>query len=531
MTSLVLVRAWSRQIAEVRRTMRRKTHPFYRRSWRWWVAHQPAWKLFLWGVSLLAFLAVLLSALETLSAKATTGIYDRFFTTAFLVRALSMLRYLLGSDQYPTTPGNQADAVWSTIGEIVAVFVPALIVAILLIRIWSLNAFVWRRQASICLPWEVDEAAYRKEKEATEEGAIAVRFYKRLRGLQIWDLSCEAYLRFLETSPVDGNQIIRTLPLKVLGASGALASLRTWPLSSEGTTFTLWIPMNAPLDGRTVRSIQGFSITDSSLQALLIRTSGTVSGLGVRIADEKWYSLSPDAIQIGRFAKVAVNLKQNSRLWAGWPRFDEAAVQGLFVYGRLVNPDALREFYGHHPRQGIDYVRARIAGFKRSWCVATDNSDKSKRFVYRDAATGRAPKAQVLFLGLEGCPMVVTEGILLKVDSLMIARLVGSDGNFLVEDVTELVHAEKVWEHGQPDIVWTYLGKADSVATAHRGLADGTAVIAQDFLNEVSDGMHSYDLVLRSTYDAEPLPEVPILDLIRQTRTPRALEGRPAEQG
>jgi hypothetical protein len=125
------------------------------------------------------------------------------------------------------------------------------------------------------------------------------------------------------------------------------------------------------------------------------------------------------------------------------------------------------------------------------------------------------------------------EGILLRVDSLMIASLVGPDGNFTVEDVTELVHADKPLVRGKPDIVRTYIGRPESIMAAPMGRTNRTAVIAADFLKEVIEGMHSYDLTLRSTFDSEPAPDVKIIGLIRQPRRhiAGAIEGRSAEQG
>jgi hypothetical protein len=511
----------------------RRGHPRYRRSWRWWVAQQPAWKLVVWGLVVLGLSSVVLAALQVLSAASPAAEPGRLLSTAFLTRVLAMFRYITGTDNYPAVPHSAIDGLIATAGAVFALFAPAIVIAVVLIRIWSVDAFVWRHRASVCLPWEADDDSYRRAKEGTEDGILAVRFYKRLRGLSISDLRCEAHLRLLEVSPADGTPMLRTLPLQVLGPSGERTYFRTWPISREGTTFTLWIPMDAPLDGGVVRTIQGFNITDSELQTLLVRVSGKVTGLGVDVADEHWYSLNEEALQIGRFARVAVDMNRDARSWEGWDRFEEPARQGLFVYGRLVNSKALREFYGHYPRPGVDYVRATISGFRRTWSVATDNTDGSRRFVYRDPETGDAPSVQILFLNLEGAPGSSVEGILLRVDSLMIAGLVGSDGNFLVEDVTGLVHTDKPLAGGVPDIIRTYVGRPSAVAAARAGYANGTAVIEDHFLQEVQEGMHSYDLMLRSAFDAEPLPPVPVMSLLRLPRMQgeSVVEGRPAEQG
>jgi hypothetical protein len=510
----------------------RRNHPYYRRSWRWWVADQSAWKLVAWGVGVLGAISVVFASLQSISSVSSESLLTRFRPGAFAMRSLAMFRAVIGVSNYPMTRASHADPVLATIVGIIALFVPALLIATVLLRIWSVKAFVWRREASVCLPWEVDDVAYAREKAGSEDATIAVRFYKRLTGLRISDLRCEVYLRFQEVLSIDGTTMIRTVPLQVLGASGERTSTRFWPISREGTTFTLWVPLDAPLDGGVVRTIQGSTITDSALQTLLIRASGKVTGLGVDIMDEKWYNLGPDNLQIGRFAKVAVDIRRDPRTWPGWSRFEEPARQALFVYGRLLNPDALREFYGHYPRLGSDYVRAKLSGFRRSWSVATDNTDTSRRFIYRDSITGDAPAVQILFLNLEWASDATVEGILLRVNSQMIAELWGTDGNFLVEDVTNLVSYEASLSDGVPDIVRTYLGRPRSIEAARQGLAAGTAVIAEDFLQEVTEGMARYDLVLRSAFEAEGVPQVPVVPLIRQSRASVSVaEGRSAEQG
>lgn len=510
----------------------RGRHPQYRTSWRWWLAEQPAWRLIISGLSIFALYAILLAALQITLTPSRQPIGYRLRIGVLIPRISAMFQAVIGVGIYPSVPRNHADALLAAITGVLALFVPALVIAVVLIRIWSVRAFIWRNQASVCLPWEVDDPVYSKEKSGTEDATIAIRFYKRLRGLSIIDLHCEAYLRFIEITPTDGTPLIKTIPLQVLSPAGERTTSRSWPISREGTTFTLWIPVDAPLDGNAVRTIQGFNINDSELQTLLVRVSGKVAGLGVDVADERWYSLNPESLQVGRFARVAVDLQRDPQNWEGWDRFEEPARQGLFVYGRLMNPNALREFYGHFPRYGIDYVRAAIHGFRRTWSVASDNSDTLRHYIYHDPESGNAPEVQVLFLNLEGSPGSVTEGILLRVDSQMIASLVGPDGNYVVEDVTHLVRAEKELADGPADIIRTYLGRSESVASARRGLRDGTAVIEKDFLEEVFVGMRSYDLMLRSTFEAESLPAVPVVSLTRRLREGvHSREGRPAEQG
>lgn len=517
----------------MRRPFRRsRRHPIHQQSWRWWVTNQPAWRLLALLFGTIAGMSGLLAAVHLLSVPRRTGWADGF--GGYFPLLASMFRALLGSEDYPD-PDASGLAPWLATGTAaVSLVLPALVIAVVFVRMYSIRGFVWRETPSICLPWEVDEDEYRRAKEGTHHATIAVRFYKQLRHLSISDLHCEAYLRYLEPSRVDGSRWIRTHPLEVLGPHGARTMSRLWPVSREGTTFTLWIPVDADLDDDgSIRTVQGVDIGDSSVHDLLVRVSGKVGGLGVEVYDEHWYRLSREHVQIGRFARVNVDLRQQSEDWSGWERFDEPARQALFVYGRLVDPQALRDLYGRIPRQGTDYVRARMRGFRRTWSVATDNADASRRIAYRDVTTRGIDPVQVLFLGLEGAPGSVTEGLLLRVTSDTVAKLDSPDGNFVVEDVTGLVEYDTPFDDGPPDTVHTYLGRPASVEAARRGVQAGSAVIAQDFLEDVRRGMASYDLGLRVAFEAEALPGVPVVRLARTLRDPSQsiVTSRIPEQG
>jgi hypothetical protein len=496
------------------------------------VTSQPAWRLLLLLFGSLAALSCVLATLHVLSLPRSTGYARRFH--GFPSLAATMFRALMGSGDYPDPDDGRLAPVLATGTAAVALVLPALVIAVVFVRMYSIRGFVWRTTPSICLPWEVDEDEYRREKEGTHHATIAVRFYKQLRHLSISDLHCEAYLRYLEPSRVDGSRWIRTHPLQVLGPHGTRVGSRLWPVSREGTTFTLWIPVDADLDeDGSLRTVQGVDIGNSHVHDLLVRVSGKVGGLGVEVYDEHWYGLDPEHVQIGRFARVNVDLRQPSDQWSGWERFDEPSRQALFVYGRLVDPQALRDLYGRAPRQGTDYVRARIRGFRRTWSVATDNADDARTIAYRDAGTRTIDPVQVLFLGLEGAPGHTTEGLLLRATSATIAKLDSPDGNFVVEDVTGLVEYDEPFDDGPPDTVHTYLGRPESVAAASRGTAQGTAVISQDFLDEVRRGMASYDIGMRMAFDAEQRPQVPVVRLVRTLRDPSQsiVTSRIPEQG
>lgn len=511
---------------------RARRHPIHQQSWRWWVTSQPAWRLLLLLFGSLATLSCALATAQLLARPSPQGYGARFHAMPKLSAA--MFRALMGTGDFPDPDEGRLAPLLSTGAAALSLVLPALVIAVVFVRMYSIRGFVWRTSPSVCLPWEVDEDEYRREKEGTHHATIAVRFYKQLRHLAISDLHCEAYLRYLEPSRVDGSRLIRTHPLQVLGPNGVRVPSRVWPVSREGTTFTLWIPVDADLDDDgSLRTVQGVDIGNSHLHDLLVRVSGKVGGLGVEVYDEHWYALSRDHVQIGRFARVDVDLRRPSDQWSGWERFDEPSRQALFVYGRLVDPQALRDLYGRAPRHGTDYVRARIRGFRRTWSVATDNGDAARSIAYRDAQSRSIDPVQVLFLGLEGAPSQYTEGLLLRATSATIAQLDSPDGNFAVADVTGLVEYDRPFDDGPPDTVHTYLGRPASVQAARDGLAAGTAVIAQDFLDEVRRGMGAYDLGLRVAFEAEPLPDVPVVRLARSLRDPTQsiVTARIPEQG
>jgi hypothetical protein len=185
------------------------------------------------------------------------------------------------------------------------------------------------------------------------------------------------------------------------------------------------------------------------------------------------------------------------------------------------------------PRPGKEIVRARIRGFRRTWSVATDNADAGRAIVYRRTGEPEVPDVKVLFLNLEGAPAQYTEGLLLRASSDTIAQLNSPDGNFTVEDVTGLVEFDRPFDDGPPDIVHTYLGRPGPKQAARSGLADGTAVISEEFLTEVQRGMAAYDLALRTAFEGEALPPVPVERLVRTLRDPSRSIGasRIPEQG
>jgi hypothetical protein len=113
-----------------------------------------------------------------------------------------------------------------------------------------------------------------------------------------------------------------------------------------------------------------------------------------------------------------------------------------------------------------------------------------------------------------------TEGLPLRATSATIAKVDSPDGDFVVEGVTGLVEYDEPFDDGPPDTVHTYLGRPESVAAAGRGTARGTAVISEDFLDEVRRGMASYDIGMRIAFDAEQQPQVPVVRLVRTLRDP-----------
>jgi hypothetical protein len=200
--------------------------------------------------------------------------------------------------------------------------VPAVLLGIVLIKMFALRPFVWRQRASISHAWTADFPGYSRRHAGSEDAIIAVRFYNRFDNLSVVDLRARAHLRYLERSPHDGSLVIYKQWLKVLDAQGEPADERYWLAVERGAPFTVWIPVEAPVAELPFRRIQGKELSGSYGVKLLVRLTARTVGLGTEVADERWFDLEAGDFELGRFVPLQPDLDKDVWRWEGWTDFD-----------------------------------------------------------------------------------------------------------------------------------------------------------------------------------------------------------------
>ncbi|MEU8664205.1 gamma-glutamylcyclotransferase family protein [Actinoplanes philippinensis] len=196
----------------------------------------------------------------------------------------------------------------------------------------------------------------------------------------------------------------------------------------------------------------------------------------------------------------------------------------VFAYGSLAHPGTAAALCGPHARLGRDYFPAALAGYRRAWTVATDNTAAGREVAYFEPGTGIRPPCQVLFLDAGPMPGASLDGALLPVRAEDLPALDEREGNYRRVLVTEHVDMAAIPAQRRPGRVWLYVGTAEAARAATSGTAAGTAVIWRRYLDRVTSAFSFYDGVLdRFREERLPVPPERVVDLDRR----RA--GRPAD--
>lgn len=183
----------------------------------------------------------------------------------------------------------------------------------------------------------------------------------------------------------------------------------------------------------------------------------------------------------------------------------------VFAYGSL----AAEPVRGAFP--------AALAGHRRRWGVAMDNRRDLPGYKwYRLRATGERPAVHVAFLDLvadtDGDATV--NGLCLPVDATALALLDARERNYERIDVSALIAAGPP----EPDAgagadaapaaackrgrVWAYAGRADARERLARGVREGSAVVSQEYVDDVEHGFRRLggDQLARYRATTDPLP-------------------------
>ena len=145
-----------------------------------------------------------------------------------------------------------------------------------------------------------------------------------------------------------------------------------------------------------------------------------------------------------------------------------SGVQYVFGYGSLV---ATRD--GHVTQ---------LRDHERRWGVAMDNTRDLPGYKYYVAPDGSRPAVFVAFLDVAPAPGASVSGVCSPVDLNALTRLDERERNYERRDVTALLA-------DPPGPTWAYVGSAAGRERLARGVATATAVIADDYLRVVRDGV------------------------------------------
>jgi hypothetical protein len=271
----------------------------------------------------LAGLSLVIATAWTLTEHSARSMAERFSNEERLFDlSLTVLRACVGTDNLEPEPDSTAHQLLATVASVTGSLVPAVLLGIVLIKMFALRPFVWRQRASISHAWTADFPGYSRLHANSDDAIIAVRFYNRFDNLSVVDLRARAHLRYLERSPHDGSLVIYKQWLKVLDAKGEPADERYWLAVERGAPFTVWIPVEAPVDGLPFRRIQGKDLSGSYGVKLLVRLTARTVGLGTEVADERWFDLEGGDFELGRFVPLQPDLDKDVWRWEGWTDFD-----------------------------------------------------------------------------------------------------------------------------------------------------------------------------------------------------------------
>jgi cation transport regulator ChaC len=492
-----------------------RRHPLLHVSMRWRIAGAKAWQLVAFFILVELALAAALSALFAATYRSGQVAGPAEERPALVRTWLVAIRAVLGMDGFPRQPGNPYHEVLATFAAIVGALTPAVILSVLVVRIFSVRPFVWRSRMNVCTMIELRSDVPRAV-GGDEDGIIAIRWYKHLNGLTINDLSAEVYYAFYETSAIDGSVFFRRERLCVLDADGHEADRRVWPQIMNPMPLTLWIPLRAPLAEGRIAEIQGRKVF-YDVATIFVKVQGKIGGLGIELQDEHQYVLSHDA-QRGRAVSVQVDASVPARRWRGWARFDEAATYGIFAYGKLVSTAEFAGLTGAAAVENKDCARAALRGWKRSWSVGMDNTGAAEVH-YVDPATGDPPPGQILFLNLEPDGAARTEGIVFRIPPSQLIHIDRREQDYVRVQVTDMLDLAPGFDC--PDVVWAYVGKDEYVRLARQAIIRGTALILRQYLDAACDALGSYDGLLLQTFAETELPaRVPVVALTRVAAGP-----------
>ncbi|MEV0493884.1 hypothetical protein [Streptomyces atratus] len=299
-------------------------HPRFRTSLRWWIAERTVLGLFGLVIGGLVLLSAAMAVGLTLTLHSPRSQAERLGDSGHLLDlTLQSLRACVGTDSISPQEDNTAHEALSTIASVIGAIVPATLVGVVFIKMFSVRPFVWRRKVSLSYAHQADAREFAEAHVGRDERIIAVRFYNRMENLSVIDLTARVYLWYLRKSPHDGTPVFYKQPLRVLDQQGNVAQERTWFVMDRGSPFTVWIPVEAAVPSLPITRIQGTDLQGAESVRMLVRLTAKAGGLGTEVFGERWFDLGGEDFELGRFAPLKPQVDVDIRKWEGWRRFDE----------------------------------------------------------------------------------------------------------------------------------------------------------------------------------------------------------------
>jgi hypothetical protein len=469
-------------------------------------------------VALSSLFAMATVATESDDAKAADYEYaagDDRALRIFLATTRAVLG--VGADGFPREPGNSYHELLATVAAFVGATVPALIIGILAVRIFAIPLLVWRSKLNLLTAVELRSDTSPSIGRGAD-GVLAIRFYKRMRGVTLSDVRVRAYLGYRTTSLIDGTTFFKRDLLKVLSADADEVEERIWPQVETAMPLTLWIPLHAPAPDQKLVSVQGHELQEKNY-LIFVTVQARVAGLNVEMTDHARYYLRRD-LQVGRPVAIEPSIdgtrkgaERSERSWRGWDRFDEASTYGIFIYGSMASADEIGAILGYPAVEGVDFMPAVLPGWRRTWNVCTDNTTSTK-VRYYTPGTDERPPVQVLFLNIERAADEHVTGYVMVVQAEHLLTLDAREGNY---DRTLVSGEITVEGTAAPGVIWTYVGKKNRTATARAAIMRGTGRIRQEYLAKLLAAFDGRDGLLAELQDTLTPPPAPTVSLDRRT--------------
>ena len=169
--------------------------------------------------------------------------------------------------------------------------------------------------------------------------------------------------------------------------------------------------------------------------------------------------------------------------------------QYVFGYGSLV--------------ADVDGRPASLAGARRAWTVAMDNSLDLPGYKYYVDASGHRPSVCMAFLDLVWGGKADVNGVSHAVTPAELELLDRRERQYARVDVSDRL-LEPVGR------VWAYVGRPESRERASRARADGTLRVARPYRDAVHGAFDRLGPAARQAFDASTAdPGVPVVDLVR----------------